>query len=140
MTKSRINTECSKPENSRRKRRLTDPESDPEFVGLPGFGDAIEEEGVSPVLPEYLESLIVTDVPPAETRVKSKRTISGLTSRVVLEIQFARRELAAAAAEVERLKDALAVNEREPSIQSGGGSRRARTSGALSNSRRPKMI
>ena len=43
----------------------------------------------------------------------------------MVEIQFARRELVAAAAEVDRLKDALADNEREISIQSGGGSRRA---------------
>jgi hypothetical protein len=124
MTKSR-NNKFSKPEDSRRKRRLTDPEPDKEFVGLPGFGGTIEEEGVPPVRPECLESSVATDVPPAETRIKGKRTIPGLKARAVLEIRSARRELAAAAAEVARLKDALSVKEREPSIQSGGGSRRA---------------
>ena len=124
MTKSRAN-KYSAPEDSRRKRRPTDPDPDRDFVELPGFDGAIEEEGVSPVLPECVESSVATDVPPAETRVKSKRTIPGLKPRAVLEIRSARRELAAATAEVARIKDALTIKEREFGIQSGCGSRRA---------------
>jgi hypothetical protein len=124
MTKPRAE-KFSKPENSGRKRRPTDPEPDQEVAELPGFGGAIEEEGVSPEQPELREASATTDVPAAETQVKTKRTIPGFKARAVLEIRSARRELAAAAAEVARLKDALAVRESEPSVQPEGGSRRS---------------
>ena len=101
-----------------RKRRYDDRE-----VGcLPELGSGTEEEGVH-LEPEILESdAALTDTAPEPAvEFKRKRTVLGKKAKA---IRATRKQLAATAAELAKLKEIMAAREFLPEDQPGGGLRR----------------
>ncbi len=122
MTKTRRGDISQK---SKKRRARSPPGLEPDQIQeIPGFGGGSEEEGV-PSYSDFLESDgVLTDTPPPEEPLQRKRVIPGLKARALKVIRSARAELAAAAEENARLKEALAVKVPEPDIQPGAGARR----------------
>ena len=113
MTKARQGTTKGKIERGRRSSDVS-LSLDPEIQDFPEFGVEFDEEGVFPE-PNVPESDgAATDASPVPIlKARRKRVTPGSKARVLKEIRAARTVLAAASAEVNRLKGVIASREPE---------------------------